>query len=52
MYWRFFPHKLAQRRINDVRALHDILSHQAGDLEDIMIKLKDFCEPLTVALEI
>lgn len=43
MYWRFYPNSRAQHRINDVRALHDLLSHHIDDLEDIMAALKDSC---------
>ena len=43
IYWRFYPNSKAQHRINDVRALHDLLSHHIDDLEDIMAALKDSC---------
>lgn len=45
MYWKYFPHKQAQQRINDVRALHDMLSNRLDDLEDVMVRLRDFCKP-------
>ena len=47
MYWRFYPNSRAQHRINDVRALHDLLSHHIDDLEDIMAALKDSCEDVS-----
>ena len=47
MYWRFYPNARAQHRINDVRALHDLLSHHIDDLEDIMAALKDSCEDVS-----
>lgn len=40
-YWRFYPNSRSQRRINDVKALHDLLSHHIDDLEDVMAALKD-----------
>ena len=40
-YWKFFPNSRAQRRINDVRALHDLLTRHMDDLEDVMQAMRD-----------
>ena len=47
-YWKYFPNRRMRRRIEDVRALHDLLSHHFDDLEDIMAALRDSYGPYAV----
>ena len=39
-YWRYFPHTRHQRRVNDLKALRDLLLYHVDDLEDILEALQ------------
>ena len=39
-YWKFFPHTRHQRRVDDLKALRDLLLYHVDDLEDILEALQ------------
>ena len=39
-YWKYFPHTRHQRRVNDLKALRDLLLYHVDDLEDILEALQ------------
>ena len=39
-YWRYYPHTRHQRRVNDLKALRDLLLYHVDDLEDILEALQ------------
>ena len=40
-YWKYYPHTRHQRRVNDLKALRDLLLYHVDDLEDILVALQE-----------
>ncbi|CAL5223414.1 g5926 [Coccomyxa viridis] len=41
VYWKYYPHTRHQRRVNDLKALRDLLLYHVDDLEDILAALQE-----------
>ena len=41
VYWKYYPHTRHQRRVNDLKALRDLLLYHVDDMEDILAALQE-----------